>query len=483
MSLVSVIRRDVLSKFAGELGARFVFLFFFFYVARKLSPEDFGSLNLALSTAIIIGVLFLDPGLNLSAIRLLIAGEHERSRTAGVILSFKLLLLLPMLCVLCALALVFRGRLPSLSLLLLAALFVFFTALLDYLSSVTNAFHRMDIEALLKISNRCALVAFGVVALRLGRIAPLLGAMSIATASSCVLGLVLVKRHCLPMRLRWDPNLVKKALALGLPVAGTMIVTAVYLKWDLLVLSYFNIGRQELGWYAGAFKILEACSAIPSLLGAALFPLVVQLLAEKSDALARLLQTSTKVVLLVSIPAAAGISLFSRSVISLAYGEKYMPGAGVLSVLIWCIVPIFLYFYLVFVNVATGHAKRNLVAACATLIVGLAANAVLVPRIGFIGAAWSALLANSTFAVLATWNVCRAFPGVGLPSILLRLLTAGGLFMVVIALVPASPIVRFLLGLLVYFAALVGLRILSADDVSLATRVAQLHGQPQPQEP
>jgi O-antigen/teichoic acid export membrane protein len=246
----------------------------------------------------------------------------------------------------------------------------------------------------------------------------------------------------------------------------------------LLVLSYFNVGKQQIGWYAASFKIMEAFSALPSILGAALFPLMVQLRTNNPDLLNRLLSTTTKGVLLFSIPVAATISFFSRQIISLVYGANFAPGSGVLSVLIWCIVPMFLYFYLIFVNVAMGHAQYNMLAGCAALFAGLAANAVLVPKLGYIGAAWSALIANSSFALLATWKICTAFRKASIPPMLLKLFAAGILMVIAGLYSPAPMTIQFSLGLLAYVTVLISLGALSGEDVSLVVRMFQFKIQP-----
>jgi O-antigen/teichoic acid export membrane protein len=479
---MTVIRRDVLSKFAGEIVSRFIFLLFFFYVGRKLGTTEFGSLNLALSITYILGVLFLDPGLNLSTIQLLISRKNEAGIVSSSVLSLKMLLFGPLLLGLYLTSLVLGVRLPAFSVLFLAALFTLFTALLEYLCSLTNAYHRMDLEAFLKIFNRIAIVALGIVALKIGQVSAVLWAMWTATFLACAVAWMVVRRQIVLVGFTWDAKTMKDALLAGLPVAGTAIVTAVYLKWDLLVLSYFSIGRREIGWYAGAFKIVEAFAALPTMLGAALFPLMVRLRGENPDYLDRLLRISTKTVLLVSIPIAAMISLFSGQIISAVYGAQYLPGAQVLAVLVWCIVPIFLYFYLVFVNIAAGHARQNLLAGCAALVAGLIANAMLVPRIGYLGAAWAALIANSSFALLATWNVCRVFRNANLPTMLARLTIAGALMVASRLVTPNSPALQLASGLFVYVTMLIALRMLDGDDWSLAMRILQFQVQPQVQQ-
>ena len=65
-----------------------------------MGSVDFGTLNLAISTAYILGVLFLDGGLNLPAIQLLVSEKHHRQVVASSVFTAKLLLYVPMCLVL-----------------------------------------------------------------------------------------------------------------------------------------------------------------------------------------------------------------------------------------------------------------------------------------------------------------------------------------------------------------------------------------------
>jgi O-antigen/teichoic acid export membrane protein len=481
MQLLAVIRRDVVSKFAGEVLSRALFLVFFFYVGRRLGSTEFGILGVAISTTYILSVVFLDPGLNLTTIQLLIAEENRRREIASSIFLLKLLLFLPMVFVVTVLSHLSGPKLPGFRILLLSSFFALFTALLEYFGSVTNAYHRMDLEAIFKVFNRVCIVVFGYISLGFGKTSAVLWAMTLATLLSCVVATLLLRSTLVALYLSWKTPVVLQAARTALPIAGTLIVGTIYLKWDLLVLSYFDIAKQQIGWYAAAFKIVEALSALPTLLGAALFPIILQLRIDNPGTLDRLLVASTKAVLLFSIPTAGAISLLSRPIILFVYGEGYLAGARVLSVLIWCIVPIFVYFYLMFVNVAAGHAKTNLLAGCIALLAGLLSNVFLIPRIGYVGAAWSALIANSTFAFLATWKVCTLFTEARIPAMLVKLLPAGILMMVVMLYPTSSLTIQFSLGLLVYIIVLAVSGAVGPEDIMLLQRIVQTRVQPQAQ--
>ena len=317
---------------------------------------EFGTLNLAISTAYILGVLFLDGGLNLPAIQLLGSEKDHRQVVASSVFTAKLLLYVPMCLVLWVSRFLGSGT-PAMSLLLIASVYVLGTNLVEYFSAVTNAFHRMDIEAGLKIFNRIVAVGLGLIAVASAR----------GPCSICAFRGHPDQLHAGSVRRATafgtgEPDVRLAAAEAGCmhghPIAGTLIVGTIYLKWDLLVLSYFKISKEQIGWYAGAFEIVEALSALPSLLGAALFPLMVQL----------------AIPMLRDGPAAEHDheSRLTLRDSGSGHGQSFQPayhwdhlrtgissGANILAVLIWCIVPIFIYFYLMFVNVVSGYARQT----------------------------------------------------------------------------------------------------------------------------
>jgi O-antigen/teichoic acid export membrane protein len=471
MSLLLGLRKDVSWKFMGEVLSRFVFFFFFLYVGRKLYATEFGTLNLAISATYMLGVLFLDAGLCIAAIQHLVNYPEARSRTAGTVLVLKCALLVPFLLILLVMMSLFGERLPALPLMLYAAFYTFTTHILEYLSAVTNAYHRMDLEAVFKISNRVCTVLFGVAALRFHSVGALLISMMTAGALCCATAAWVVWRQCVRFQPALDFRLMLRLVLSALPVGGTLVVSAIYLKWDLLVLSAYNISREQLGWYASAYKLVEAFSSIPGILGAALFPTMVRLSKEDRPGFIRLLLMTTKIMLLCSLPVAACISALSEPLIGLIYGPEYVPGAAVLSVLIWCIVPIFLYLVMMYVNVSVGMARYNMFAGIAALMFGLIANMLLIPKLGFVGAAWAALIANTAFAAIVVWKIISLCPDARM-LVLLAKLSFGGLVLGLLLKVGPWPLdVRVFVALLGYTVSTLALGNVNSSDLSLAVRL------------
>jgi O-antigen/teichoic acid export membrane protein len=200
----------------------------------------------------------------------------------------------------------------------------------------------------------------------------------------------------------------------------------------------------------------------------------VQLHSKEPDRFQRLISLTTKGMLILALPISALISAYSQQIMSVVYGARYAGGAPVLSILIWCIVPMYLYFYLIFVNVSAGHANYNFVSGIVAVVSGLIGNAVLLPRMGYIGTAWAALLANAAFALLCCVQAARLFRQARIPRILAQMALSGA---VIVMTIQYSTLPYFLvlpLILSVYLLLLVALRAVGLDEFSLARRTVRL---------
>lgn len=468
---VPTVQKDLFFKFLGEIASRLLFVGVFFYLGRVFQPAQFGTFSLAISLATVLAVIFIDPGLNLALVQVLIRRPNTASRDAGVVLLAKLILFVPVIAALMVANYASRRLFLPAPILIAAGLYACLNGLLDYFSAVTNAFHNMHIEAVIKISNRLLIVGSMILALKFGGALATLWAMCIATLMSCVMAWLLVTRYCASVFPSWNWGSLREVVRLGLPIAGTFICGTVYLKWDLVMLSLFNIAPIQIGWYAAAFKILEALSAIPGILGAALFPIMVRLYKNDISAFVRIVKLSSKLLLLCSIPLAIGLCVFSEPIVYRVYGVTYSQAGSVLRILIWSIVPMFLYFFFMSVNVAMGFARFNMWTGFASLIVSFVTNVLLIPRFGYIGAAWAALLANSTFAALAVWKVTGTFPEIKMADMSGRIALSGAMMFLTLALIPSAATIRLLPAGLVFVLGLFAFRGIEAKDFALASRV------------
>jgi len=193
-----------------------------------------------------------------------------------------------------------------------------------------------------------------------------------------------------PVKAGYFPKLLWQSLPFGL--SGIFIT--VYMQLHYSLLSFFA-GDAATGLYAAAAKLVTFLFFIPSALTQALYPYLSRLAAGAADPRAPAIR-SIRYLTLLAAPAALFLSLRARPVIALVYGDKYAGAAPVLAILALTLPFVFItYPYAVALN-AIRRERANTGVTAGAAAVNAAANLILIPLWGPLGAAASFLLTEFT---------------------------------------------------------------------------------------
>ena len=103
--------------------------------------------------------------------------------------------------------------------------------------------------------------------------------------------------------------------------------------------------------------------------------------------------------MLFAVGSAVACSLLAEPLMQLFYHEGYAPYVPVFRVLIFGLVPIGITYIFGTLLTAGGRLRQLNLLATATLAINIAANLLLIPRLGAVGSAWAALTAQTFMAV------------------------------------------------------------------------------------
>lgn len=353
--------------------------------ARTLSTRDFGLLALATTLGWIASVasdfglqLYLgraiartsEPGAvlwPLFRIRLKAAGLALTALAAGIALSV---------------------RSPDATAFLLVAAAPLVTSVAEFLNYAYRGLGRSDLESTISLLQRLAALALVWAGLQ---VAPSLLTVGIALSASAALelagSLVVARGLTAAPDNRAAPPTALSARAWAdqvAPIGVGLVLSALYFRVDVFLLERWT-SVEAVGLYSAAFRLVDALRLAP----AAVLAVVLPRLFGTRDApfardLALGLTTFALVVTAVAWPLAPWI-------MRVAYGEAYAGAAFTLQVLL-------LSFPLLSLNYGLTHQligwnrQRDYARICGlALMVNLALNAWLIPRMGGVGAAWSTL--------------------------------------------------------------------------------------------
>lgn len=260
------------------------------------------------------------------------------------------------------------------------------------LTALFNAFERMETPAAITTLTTLLKVCLGTVALFVGAGYVGLAAVSIAV-NLITLGVLytLLRRIYTP---RWAPDapLQRQMLDDAWPLMVNLLLASLFFRVSVFLLEWLVPDPRALGWYSTAYKYIDAVGVIPAYFTLAIFPLMARYAATDREALLRAYRLAIKLLMAAAVALGFIFSLGAREWIGLLGGSQYLPqAADVLRVMIW-------YMPIGFINSVTQYVlialnqQRFLTRAFAIgLGFNVLANVLLIPRVGYIAAAYVAI--------------------------------------------------------------------------------------------
>ncbi|MBI1834147.1 MAG: flippase [Candidatus Andersenbacteria bacterium] len=253
-----------------------------------------------------------------------------------------------------------------------------------------------------------------------------------------------------PFRLTFAGEKWKELLTTSWPLALMLILSAIYFRIDILMLSWFR-PAVEVGWYGLAYRIVESLLFIPAAFGGLLLP---KLSATRDTTKLRALLEQSLYALLIAGGLVCSLLISAGTpIVTILSGAEFSPAGPLLSTLAIALLVMFFGNLFGFTLVAQGKQRSLLVLYAGLVIFAVIANSLTIPHFGAPAAAWvtvatealsaivagvlvhksihfrisfGALLAISVLSV-ATWLVCRALLGVipTVPALILAMMVYG----------------------------------------------------------
>lgn len=273
---------------------------------------------------------------------------------------------------------------------------------------------------------------------------------------------------------RWSSQDARLILNMAFPFALAAIFVKVYSYVDSIFISKI-LDTTAVGLYAIAYKFTYAFQFLPLAFVAALYPGMSAVAGKDETALERILLKSLWYMAILSAPIVFGLYAVAPEAISLA-GEGYEQATVVLQTLIFVLIPIFLDFPIGALLNACGKQTIKTAIMGGTMVMNIVLNAILIPYIGILGAAYAAL-ASFIFMFVAglafVRTVIPSFSFVHLLKTILPIYLIGGIMLVVVVLL--KPITGWipvvLIGGGVYLCGLLLTGSLTFADLRYAKRV------------
>lgn len=196
----------------------------------------------------------------------------------------------------------------------------------------------------------------------------------------------------------------RELIVAALPFGLAALFVKIYSYIDSQIIHHYH-GEAVLGEYAVAYKLTYALQFLPMAFVAALYPSMSHSAKHDTSSLRQLFLGSLRLMMFFGIGMALSLSLLARYVLPVLYGWEYDASIPILEILALVLIPIFLDFPVGSLLNATHRAGKKTFAMGIAMIMNAAGNFYLIPKIGAIGAAWSALACFIVMYILGMWFV------------------------------------------------------------------------------
>lgn len=307
---------------------------------------------------------------------------------------------------------------------------VWFRALKESVRGACRGLGRFGLEALFNWTERVGLLAAGVAVIALGGTLTAVGIVFFSVRAVDFAVLVTTVRHQLrrPMP---PPRPREATLLAALPFAVSNLMWSMYYQVDTALLSALSTPR-DTGIYGALYRFVDLVQVLPRLLIVVAFPVMAVDWVQNRDRFHRLYRSLRSVITCAALPVLFVLAGWSAPIIGLAFGPEYVDGARALS---WIMLGNYFAFHsllMVQASQAAGREHALALGLTATVALNIALNVMLIPRLGFRGAALATALTEVTYASILGWIAWRARVTPGAPFGPLEI--AGALVLAAVAL-------------------------------------------------
>ncbi|MEK7481217.1 MAG: flippase [Patescibacteria group bacterium] len=391
--MASVAKNTAYMTFAS-VGQKVLSFLYFTFIARMVGAEDTGKYFLALSFTTIFAVI-TDFGLSPSLNREVARKPEEAARHLSSVLGVKMLFMAATYVIMMAVAILLDYSSEMQLLIALSGITMILDSIHLSFYAVLRGMHKLKYEALAIVLSQLSTLIIGSIALLLGR--PLVWLIIAFIVSSflnvCYAAYMLRYRAGVPLRVRWESALIKSMLVVAFPFALAGIFARVYSYSDSVFLSKFA-STTAVGWYSIPNKITFAFQFIPLALSAALYPRMSEAFICDRPHLTYLFERAMKYLILVAMPIAVFLGVFSEEIILTIYTAEYAPAIIPMQILLASVIFAFIDFPVGALLNGCNRQAMQTTAMGVAMVVNVVANILLIPPYGVIGAAIAALLGN-----------------------------------------------------------------------------------------
>lgn len=372
------------------------------FLTRYLGQAGYGAYETILSYLFIFTVL-ADFGLHIIHVREISREPGKERFISGSIFTLRLFSLVLVI----ILALLIGAFLPYSKEIkdgiLIASIFVLFSSLSQILAGIFQKYQTFYLVSFSDVLTKFVQLGLVFYAVKAG-----LGLLSFIWILSLTAGLQFViifflSRRFVSFGLVFDFSYAARILKASLPVALSILFTAIYIRTDALMLSLMK-PVSDVGIYRLAAKLLEVVVFFPALLVELTMPSFSRLAFKKDGAFDAVFKRTFNVLFLLAIPVVLGLIIFASPIVLILGGEEFAASALPLRILAVVIGMVFLNNLGGKALIALEFQKAGMWVYLSGAVLNVLLNLLVIPRYSYVGVSFTTLI-TETMVTIAMFSI------------------------------------------------------------------------------
>jgi O-antigen/teichoic acid export membrane protein len=268
-----------------------------------------------------------------------------------------------------------------------------------------------------------------------------------------------------------DLPLWKELFFTAIPMGGGVMLRQLALHIDIFVLGLMT-NMENVGLFGGPYRLSWSLRTIPQTLSLPLYPLYSRTAHFSPQRFGEVYRQSLKFFTLISVPFAAFFMAWSKPLLTLALGLRFLPALPAMQLLGLGLIPFFISTIFQYLFAALDAQKSFFVSTLIGSVLRIILLVALIPRYNFVGPAIAFVCAEVLTVGMWIFQLHKLGYPAHVVQLFWRPLLAGAVMALVLCLFLNSSLLwqagGAMLSVLAYGAVLLALRTFSSEEINQA---------------
>jgi O-antigen/teichoic acid export membrane protein len=282
---------------------------------------------------------------------------------------------------------------------------------------------------------------------------------------------ILVSKFYTKVKLQVDLPLWKELFLTAIPMGGGVMLRQLALHIDIFILGLMT-NMTTVGLFGGPYRLSWSLRTIPQTLSLPLYPLYARTAHFSPNRFGEVYRQSVKFLLLLSVPFAVLFMAWSKPLLTLALGARFLPALPAMQLLGLGLIPFFISCIFQYLFAALDEQKKFFWSTLMGSGLRVVLLVALIPRYNFVGPAIAFCIAEILTVGLWIYELHKLGYSADLVSMLWRPIAAGAVMAAILYALLDAPRLWQIVGaggsLVAYALALLALRTFSSEEIDQA---------------